>query len=77
MTQQFRTSSVDLATYLLYEGIELVGFERSNVKSSIVYILFKDPLGKCIDLERTYLNSDFKKFRDMNKWILRKIHETP
>ena len=71
----FETFNVDLAAFLLMEGIELTGFEMIDSIRKQVVIKFKDEAQKCLDLEQVFLNSDFKKYRDMNKYLLRKIHE--
>lgn len=71
----FETYNVDLAAFLLMEGIELIDFKLSDPIRKKVSIVFKDPYGQCLDLEQTFLNSDYKKYRDLNKYCLRKIHE--
>jgi len=72
----FRTQNVDLATFLMLEGIEFLGCQRSDKNGKVVILSFADPLGKCRDLERIYISSDFKRYRDFHKWLLSKIHET-
>lgn len=71
----FETSNVDLATYLVFEGIKLLECAKSG-NSNIVKMRFLDDQGLCLDLERVFLNSEFKKFRDINKWLLKKVHNT-
>ena len=71
----FETRSVDLATYLVYEGIELLECVKLENRPNVVVMRFSDSRGSCRDLERIYINSEFKKFRDLNKWLLSKIHE--
>lgn len=72
----FETFNVDLAAFLLMEGIELIGFEMVDPIRKKVVIRFKDKSQNCLDLEQVFLNSDYKKYRDLNKFLLRKIHET-
>jgi len=72
----FETFDVDLASYLLMEDIELLGFELADPVKGKVIIRFKDPNGKCLDLERIFVNSDYKKYRNLNKYLLRQIHGT-
>lgn len=72
----FETFNVDLAAFLLMEGIELIGFELVDPIRKKVVIKFKDKSQNCLDLEQVFLNSDYKKYRDLNKFLLRKIHET-
>jgi len=71
----FETFNVDLSAFLLMEGIELIGFELVDSVRKKVLIRFKDKSQNCLDLEQVFLNSDFKKYRDLNKFLLRKIHE--
>lgn len=71
----YTTNNVDFATFLVFEGVEVLEFTTDG-GSNVVYITFKDELGKCADLERVYLKSTYKEFRDINKWLLQKIHET-
>jgi hypothetical protein len=70
----FRTQSVDLATYLILEGIKYLGCERSPANPNVVIVTFDDAKQNCLDLERVFINSEFKKYRDINKWLLGKIH---
>jgi hypothetical protein len=71
----FETFNADLATFLLMHEMELIEFKLSDPIRKKVSIVFRDPIGQCIDLEQTFINSDFKKYRDINKYCLRKIHE--
>lgn len=72
----FETQNVDLATFLVYEGIKFLGCRKSDPTSRVVVFQFLDERQNCLDLERVFLSSDFKKFRDINKWLLAKVHET-
>lgn len=72
----FTTNNADLATFLLFEGIKLLEYRVADINKRIVEIRFLDEKRNCLDLERIYLNSDFKKFRDINKYILASIHKT-
>lgn len=71
----YETSNVDLATYLVYEGIKLLECTKKPGNSKIVVMRFIDDKGLCLDLERIFIKSDFKKFRDVNKWLLTKVHQ--
>lgn len=72
----FETQNVDLATFLMLEGIKLLECRKSEVNPKIVILRFMDDKSNCLDLERIYLNSKFKTFRDINKYLLSKIHQT-
>lgn len=72
----FETQNVDLSTFLVMEGIKLLECKRSEGNRNIVILRFLDEKQNCLDLERVYLNSDYKRFRDINKYLLGKIKET-
>lgn len=72
----FSTQNVDLATFLMMEGIKLLETQKSPTNPRVVIIRFLDEKKNCLDLERVYLSSPFKKFRDLNKYLLGKVHET-
>lgn len=72
----FETQNVDLATFLVMEGIKILECKRSDTSHKVVIMRFLDEKQNCLDLERVFLNSDFKKFRDINKYLLSKIFET-
>ena len=74
-TRIFETQNVDLATFLMLEGIKLLECKKSSTNSKVVILRFIDDKQNCLDLERVYLNSDYKRFRDINKYLLTKIHE--
>lgn len=72
----FETQNVDLATYLMLMGIKLLEVKKSETKRNVAILRFLDEKQNCLDLERVFLNSEFKKFRDINKYLLSKIHES-
>ena len=72
----FETQNVDLATFLMLEGIKLLECRRLETNKKIVILRFLNDKRNCLDLERVFLNSEYKKFRDINKYLLSKIHET-
>jgi hypothetical protein len=71
----FETQNVDLATFLMLEGIKLIECKRSESNSKVIILRFLNEKQNCLDLERAYLSSPYKKFRDINKYLLSKIHE--
>ncbi|MCG3175376.1 MAG: hypothetical protein MOGMAGMI_00305 [Candidatus Omnitrophica bacterium] len=68
----FETSSLDLAAFLVLEDIKLL---ELTIKGKIVYFRFLDERSQCLDLERVFLSSTYKKYRDINKWLLKRVHE--
>jgi hypothetical protein len=75
VTATFETQNVDLASFLILQGIKFLGCRVSEVNSRVVVLQFLDERQNCLDLERIFLSSEFKKYRDINKWLLAKIHE--
>lgn len=71
----FETQNVDLGTFLMLMEVKLLEVRKSETKRNVVILRFLDEKQNCLDLERVYLNSEFKKFRDINKYLLSKIHE--
>lgn len=72
----FETQNVDLASFLMVEGVKLLEVRKSENNSKIIVLRFIDEKQNCLDLERVYLNSPYKTFRDINKYLLSKIHQT-
>ena len=72
----FETTNVDLGSFLILEGIKLLECQLKDKSKGIVIMRFLDEAQNCLDLERVYLSSEFKKFRDINKYLLKKIHTT-
>lgn len=74
----FLTDSVDLAAFLAMNELRYVGYTTDLDVSSERFkgvLRFEDPRGVAMDLERAFLNSEFKKYRDMNKYFLREVHK--
>lgn len=70
----FETQNVDLASFLILEGTKFLGCKRAPGNPNVVLLQFADAHQNCLDLERVFLNSEYKKYRDINKWLLGKIH---
>lgn len=70
----YETQNVDFASFLMLEGIKFLGCKRSEFHTNVVVLCFDDAKQSCIDLERVFIHSDYKKYRDINKWLLSKIH---
>jgi len=72
----FETRNSDLATFLLLQGTELLDCKMSDNNDKVVVMIFADKHGKCLDLEQVFLRSEIKRYRDIQKWLLQKIHKT-
>lgn len=70
----FETQNVDLATYLMMEGIRFLECQKSPTNPKVIILRFLDERQNCLDLERSFLSSQFKRFRDVNKYLLGKVH---
>lgn len=71
----FETTNADFGTFLVLEGIKLLECKMNDSSKKVVVMRFLDESQNCLDLERVYLNSECKKYRDINKWLLKKIHK--
>lgn len=77
-TKLYETDNADLATFMLYQGIQFLGcrIDRNRVTSKPVAIMqFNDLKENARDLERMYYASQEKRFRDLNKYMLKEIHK--
>jgi hypothetical protein len=71
----FETQNADLATYLMVEGVKLLEIRRSDKLRNVIVLRFLDEKHNCLDLERNYLSSEMKRFSDVKKYLLAKIHQ--
>lgn len=71
----FETTNVDLAAYLMFEGIKYLecDMDRKSGKD-IVVLRFLDEKQNCLDLERVFMSSDMKRYRDLTKYLLKEVH---
>lgn len=75
--QIFSTHDVDLASYLMAEGLKFIEtvLDESHTQSKPrVLMRFFDEKGVARDLERVFMNSNVKRFTDCRKYLLREIH---
>ena len=75
-TDIFETTNVDLAAFLMMEGIKFLECKiapSTGPTKDIVVMRFLDDKTNCRDLERVFMGSDFKKYREFNKYLLREI----
>lgn len=71
----FETQNVSLSAFLILEGIKLLECKRSPSNPRVVIMRFLDETQNCLDLERVFLNSDYKRYFDINKYLLTKVHQ--
>lgn len=75
-TDIFETTNVDLAAFLMMEGIKFLECKVSpsmGPSRDIVVMRFLDEHTNCRDLERVFMGSEYKKYREFNKYLLREI----
>lgn len=71
----YETSNVDLAAFLMFEGIKYIECRaEKGMGRDIVVMRFLDDKQNCLDLERVFMGSDFKKYRDLTKYLLKEVH---
>jgi hypothetical protein len=73
----FETSNVDLAAYLMLQGLEFVDCRISSegVKGKpLATIRLLDKKQNALDLERLFMFSPEKRYREITKYLLRQVH---
>jgi hypothetical protein len=71
----YETKNVDLAAFLMLEGIKFLECKvDQNSGKDLVVIRFIDDKTNCLDLERVFMTSEFKKYRDLTKYLLKEVH---
>lgn len=74
----FQTPNLDLGAYLMLEGIKYLGCKiivdpkRDEPKAVLKFL---DDRKNCRDLERVFIGSREKRFREFNKFLLKDIHQ--
>jgi hypothetical protein len=78
-TPIFETHDVDLAAFLMLEGLKFIECcidpTLSGVKPRVL-VRFFDEKGKARDLERVFMSSLHHKYRLHHKYLLKEIHRT-
>ena len=70
----FETENVALASFLIFEGIKLLECKMHDFKK-IVVLRFLDEKNNILDLQQIFLNSEFKRYHDIQKYVLKLVHE--
>lgn len=74
----FETYDLDLAAFLMLQGLKHIECkldETPGAKPRVIMRFF-DEKEVARDLEKVFMGSDVKKFRDYHKYLLRDIHRT-
>jgi hypothetical protein len=74
----FETYDVDLAAFLMLHGLKFIEgvLEKTSDAKPRVVMRFFDEKEAARDLERVFMSSDCKQYRDYHKYLLREIHRT-
>jgi len=75
----FETADLDLGAFLMLHGLKFldsrVELEGSRQKPKAI-MRFDDEKTNARDLERVFMTSSEKRFRDLNKYLLREAHKS-
>ena len=75
---KFETDNLDLAAFLMLHDVEFVGCEvKIDVKKRKpkAIMKFKDSKQNARDLERLFITSGEKRYRDLTKYLLKQVHK--
>ena len=75
----FETYDVDLAAFLMLEGLKFIECSLDPTYTQgrpRVLMRFYDEKGTARDLERAFATSNYKRYRDLHKYLLKDIHRT-
>lgn len=73
---EFSTYDVDLAAFLMLQGLKFIECVLEASPKPRVKMRFFDEKQVARDLERVFMGNEFKKYRDLHKYLLREIHRT-
>lgn len=75
----YETQDLDLAAFLMSQGLQYLGSEldaESSYGQPKATLRFADEKQIARDLERVFLTSPEKRYRDVLKFLLREAHRT-
>lgn len=78
MTRTFQTSDLDLGAFLMTQGLRYLGsrIEYDQVRRRPKAVLeFEDAKQNARDLERVFMTSTEKRYRDVLKYLLKEAHK--
>lgn len=73
----FESADVDLCSFLLLHDVKYLDCRvetDTRTGRSRAIIRFLDEKQNARDLERLFLTSEFKRYRDLNKFLLKEVH---
>jgi len=78
MEKLFKTCDLDLAAFLMLHDLKYVGVEKIKDQESNktkIQMIFYDPRNIALDLNRIFIMSEQKKYREFLKFLLKEIHK--
>lgn len=77
----FETTDVDLAAYLMLQGLKFIecvphASDKAGGDKARIIMRFFDEKNIARDLERNFMTSEIKRYRDFQKYLLKDIHRT-
>lgn len=78
LIKDFSTYDVDLASFLMLQGLKFIEckLDQNTGSKPRVLMRFFDEKENARDLERVFMSSEVKRYRDFNKYLLKQIHIT-
>ena len=73
---EFTTYDVDLAAFLMLQGLKFIECVLEPGIKPRVVMRFFDEKQVARDLERVFMGTEVKRYRDLHKYLLREIHRT-
>lgn len=74
----FETSDLDFGAFLMLEGIQYLGCRvdyDSMKRKPLALMKFADEKLNVRDLERIFMTSREKRYRDLTKYLLKEVHK--
>lgn len=74
----FETYDVDLAAYLMLQGLKFIEckMDESPGTRPRVIMRFFDEKEVARDLEKVFMGSEIKRFKDYHRYLLKDVHRT-
>ena len=79
MDRVFETSNLDLGAYLMLQGVKYLGCKLGQDEAKrkpLAIMRFLDEKQNARDLERLFMTSSEKRYRDLTKYLLKEVHKS-
>jgi hypothetical protein len=74
----YETSDLDLGAFLMLEGLKYLGCRLDtsvSIRKPLAVMIFHDDATIARDLERVFMTSNEKRYRDLTKYLLKEVHK--